>query len=186
MNDKALIDGLKAGDTKSIEKIYELCFPKVRALILKNNGSESDAYDVFQEALELMLLKMDTFKMNLEGMIILICKRKWIDKLRSYKTNEKFVKSTSLQYNMQEDVEQVLIEKEKAYLRTQLLEHGFQQLSETCMRLMTMVKEGLQVEDIVKKMSFSSANTLYRRKAACMKRWSELVKQDIQYSQYFE
>ncbi len=186
MEDKALIDGLKAGDATSIGKLYEECFPKVRSLILNNNGSESDAYDIFQEALELILLKIETFTMNLEGMIILICKRKWIDKLRSHKTSEKFVQSVSLQYDMEEDAEQKLIEKEKAFLRTRLLDQAFMQLSETCMKLMTMVKEGVQVEDIVNSMNFSSANTLYRRKAACMKRWSELVKQDKQYSQYFE
>ena len=40
MEDKELIDGLKSGDAKSIGKIYEQCFPKVRSLVINNSGSE--------------------------------------------------------------------------------------------------------------------------------------------------
>lgn len=186
MEDKVLIDGLRSGDVKTIRAIYDQCFPKVRTLIVNNSGSESDAYDVFQEALELILLKMDTFKVNLEGMIILICKRKWIDKLRKKKSKDTFEQSASLQYKIESDAEQKLIDNEKAHLRTQLLEKSFRLLSDTCKRLMLLVKQGVDVQEIIKTMEFASANTMYRRKAACMKRWSEMVKEDKLYSQYFQ
>jgi len=186
LEDLSLIEGLKSGNAEAIEIIYNQSFPKVKSLILKNSGSESDAYDVFQEALELVLLKIDTFNINLEGMLILISKRKWIDRLRKQKTKENYKLNSSLNYEMEEDAEQKLIAKEKEFLRTKLLEDSFQQLSEICKTLMSLVKTGMEVDRIVKQMNFSSANTMYRRKAACMKRWSELLKQDGQYQQYFE
>ena len=186
MEDNELIRGLKNGDTNVIEKIYDLSFPKVRSLILKNSGDEADAHDVFQEALELILLKIDTFHTNFEGMLILICKRKWIDRLRKRKATEKVRNDVSLRYDIEEDVEKSLIQKEKAFLRTQILDKTFLQLSETCQKLMTLIKQGIKVNEIVNQMAFSSANTLYRRKAACMERWSKIVKEHKDYSRYFE
>lgn len=186
MEDHELIKGLKNGNSKIVEYIYDNVFPKVKSLVISNSGSESDAYDIFQEALELILLKFDTFHTHLEGMIILICKRKWIDKLRKNKSSEKVRNSASLRYEIQEDAEKTLIQNERAYLRTQILETSFQQLSETCQNLMTLIKQGFKVNDIVEQLSFSSANTLYRRKAACMERWSQLVKENKAYTTYFE
>ena len=65
------------------------------------------------------------------------------------------------------------------------MEKYFSELSETCQMLMSLLKKGMKVEEVIREMSFSSANTLYRRKAACMERWSTLIKEDKLYKELF-
>jgi len=65
------------------------------------------------------------------------------------------------------------------------MEKYFTQLSDTCQQLLSLLKQGLKVEAIVKTLAFSNANTLYRRKAACMQRWSTLIKNDQEYLTQF-
>lgn len=158
--------------------------PKVRSWVLANQGSHADAEDVFQEALEIVLLKIESVDKSLSGLILQLAKRRWIDRLR---------KTKGLSAVDHESVQQIagpfradyIEEKQQQYIRHKMMESAFNRLSDTCRKLLEKVKEGLPVETITRQMNFNSANTLYRRKAACTRRWSEMVKEDAQYKLYF-
>lgn len=186
LSDIELFNGLKSGKEEIIEKIYDNIFPVVKSYIKNNSGEESDAFDVFQESLEIILLKIDNLEMKFENLIVLISKRRWLDRLRKSKVKKKHAAGLKTQAEDDSNIEKTLIEKEQAYLRSKILDETFERLSETCQKLMVLLKQGKSISTIVDMMSFTSSNTVYRRKAACMDRWSTLVKAHKNYSTYFE
>ena len=182
LSNNKLLHGLKSGDRVIVESIYADIFPKVKSWVLNNKGKEEDAYDIFQEVLETILLKIDSVHTTFEGLVMQIAKYKWIDKIRKAKTvssNNDFV---SVKTDTENTIDDSLIEKERDYLKYKLLDNYFTQLSPICQALMLKVKKGMSVDKIVYDLEFKSANTMYRRKAACIERWSKLIKQDKNYS----
>ncbi len=179
MEDYELFNGLKSGDRESIKKIYINVLPSVKTWIVRNSGSNEDAEDVFQECLEIILLKIDHLQSSLSGLILQLSKRRWIDRIRKNKTR-KGVSIVLAQRLYTETINNPLIEEQESeYQRYQIMESTFKNLSETCQKLLTLTKKSLSTEEIVHAMAFNSINTLYRRKAACISRWSQLV-QEIQ------
>ncbi|MBA2613694.1 MAG: sigma-70 family RNA polymerase sigma factor [Bacteroidetes bacterium] len=57
--------GLKSKDNKAYEILYKFYYPSVRNFITKNNGSEDDAKDVFQETILVLLEKVPKNDFNL-------------------------------------------------------------------------------------------------------------------------
>ena len=177
-----LFEGLKSGDKESIELIYQTIFPKVRAWLLSNSGSPDDAYDLFQDCLETILLKIEHIDRSLEGLIMQMAKYKWIDKIRKKRTQEKVRNELIIRHNDETSMYPYISEEEE-FLKHKVIEKAFNQLSELCRNILTMIKAGKNAQSIVTKLSLSSPNTLYRRKAACIERWSILIKNDPDYKQ---
>jgi len=174
-----LFDGLKQGDARAIETIYETLLPKIKSWIMSKGGIEDDAHDVFQETLETIILKVDHVHSSFDGLVIQIAKYKWIDRLR--KSKKEVRNASSIRLYQEESFEEQFIQREQDYLKFKLMDKTFKQLSTLCQELIQLIKQELDVKSIVQKMNFSSANTLYRRKSACMERWSSLVKSDVDY-----
>lgn len=87
-----IIEQFIRNDEKALEKTYQHNFKIVRSFVLKNNGSEADAKDIFQEAMLVawLNLKEGTFvvrnEFSLSAYIYKISKYKWLDKLKSKRT----------------------------------------------------------------------------------------------------
>ena len=173
---------LKSGDREVIRSLYANLLPRVKKYVLTNSGNEDDAMDVFQESLETILLKVDDVHTSFEGMVIQICKNKWIDRLR--KASGDRVRNASAKRLMVDTVNQedAYIGKELEYLRFRIMEDTFAKLSEKCQQMLAMIQAGKSVNEIVAVMAFSSPNTMYRRKSACIQRWSELIRSSEQYN----
>ena len=186
VSDLELYNGLKQGERNAIVMIYDQLLPRVTKWVLQNNGTEADANDIFQETLETILLKVDRIHISFEGLVLTMSKNKWVDRLRKQSTKNKIkdqIAFTSEQELFLFTTEDELRETE--YYKYILMEKYFNLLSETCQKVMSLLKSGVSVEDIVSRLALSSANTLYRRKAACIERWAVLVKQDPNYKEIY-
>ena len=68
LSDEEIIAGLRKRDNRILQYIYKNSFPPVKQLILHNAGSESDAKDIFQEALIVIFKKLrDEDSLKLEA-----------------------------------------------------------------------------------------------------------------------
>lgn len=186
MDDFDLFEGLKSGHRPSVKKIYDTLLPRIEYWITSNNGSKADAQDIFQETLETIILKIEKVHTSFEALVLLLSKRKWIDRLRRNKVYAKVRSDASDRLTDNETEGDLYIEEESSYLKFKILDETFASLSQTCQELMTLIRNENSVDTILKKMQFASANTMYRRKAACTERWSKLVKEHKLYSSYFE
>lgn len=173
--------GLKQGNMEVIRGIYRRNLSIVRSMIGQMGGNSADADDVFQEALETLLVKVDRIESNFDGLLYQICRRRYIDRTRQ-KQREK-VRNKALQRHQEEqhNVSHEINILSEEYDTFQLLDETFKSLSETCQKLMTLVRAGESTDAIMDKMSFSSSNTMYRRKFACIERWSKLIKNHPNY-----
>lgn len=87
-----IIERFKRGDVALIAEIKKRVYYNFQNYIMRNNGTEADAEDLFQDGLIKFYneclkpkFKPDQSK-SLYGYIFRICKRLWIDKHRSKKT----------------------------------------------------------------------------------------------------
>jgi len=169
------LEGLKRGDQKVIALIYEEFKPTVRIWILNNSGSQQDADDVFHNSLISLLTNYSEVKVDFKALLIRICKNKWIDELRKKsKTNQ-----VSLEVISHDNFDSTESEAfENAHLdelRFQLMEDALLELTETCRKLLLMIREGIKIPEIASALNMSNANTVYRRKFACMETWKKKV-----------
>ncbi len=179
--DQVLLQGLRQGERQVLNQIYKEYAPKVSSWVLKNGGQLEEAKDLFQEALIAMYDKSSKGDFQLPcafgAYFMGVVRYKWLDR-KSKKNRDQEVRNENLRrYTDENDpnIEDLLIETEQAHRQTQKLEASFQQLSELCQQLLTLIKGGRSTEDILQQLSFSSANALYRRKNACLERWKTLL-----------
>ena len=173
-----LLQGLKTGDRKVIHRIYNDVFPKVKSYLMKNGAGKDDVHDVFHDALETMLVKVDKIQSSFDGMLMQMCKYKWIDKTRKVKRDRVRNDDAARLINKPEEADEYIIKSEQAYMRYTMMEKTFLQLSEKCRQLITMIRQEKKVKEMVVALDYPSANTLYRRKSACMERWASLIKSE--------
>jgi len=83
--DDAIIDGLKKRDNGIIRYIYKEYYPTIKFLITTNSGTETDAEDVFQDALVVLYRKIAKGNLVLTSsfktFLYSICRNLWLQRL---------------------------------------------------------------------------------------------------------
>lgn len=179
------ISGLKTGDRKIIESIYQKHLGQLNSWILKNNGTEDDALDIFQEGIEAIIHKIYNNslpdKLNFGGYLFTICKNKWYDKLKEKGKEEMVRKEQLIRYESIADNVELMDTDQNSILQT-MLHDTFQFLSPTCRKLVGLLESGLTSTEVAKEMQMSNANTVYRRKFACYESWKKHLMSHKAYS----
>lgn len=84
-----LVAGIAKNNERALDYLYQHNFPAVKHFVLKNSGNESDASDIFQEAIVATWLNIRDGKFQslngtpLGGYLFQVARNKWLDKLRS-------------------------------------------------------------------------------------------------------
>ena len=148
--------------------------------VVARGGSADDARDIFQEALIALYEKAQKLDFVLTcplgALLHVICSRKWVDRLRQKGKdigvrNEEIRRYTDEQENDALTIAEETIAEEQKQLR---LAQAFEQLSELCRRLLTLLSNGIAPREAADQLQMNSVDTLYRRKNACTQRWREL------------
>jgi len=170
------ISGLKEGNRKVISEIYEKNLHQLSNWIQKNNGTEDDALDIFQEGIETIINKIFTNtlpqKLNFGAYLFTICKNKWLDRLKEKTKDEKVRKEQLERYNDVGETVHSLDDDQNNILRL-MLNDTFQMLSPTCQKLVSLLESGLSPVEVAVEMKMTNANTVYRRKFACYDSWKK-------------
>ena len=176
--DHRYLIALRKGDNLLLKELYSNFSPQVISWVKKNNGSMSDAQDIFQEALIALYNKAcdPDFILSypIGGLIFQICKNKWIDQIRK-KTKESEVRILEKErYDSEQPSASAIEQIEEEEIRQNKLNVAFEKLSELCQKLLRAVSEGIASKDIAVQLAMNDANTVYRRKNACVERWKNL------------
>ena len=90
MTEDELLFKLKRNDNTAFRTVYKECLPMVVKHIRLNNGNTEDAEDLFQEALIVLIRKLQEpgFELSskLSSYLFSIVKKNWLYKLRGKKT----------------------------------------------------------------------------------------------------
>ena len=177
--DQRYLLALRENDSATVQELYATSYPKIAAWVQRNNGSADDAADLFQEAL--VSLYHSAHKPDyvltcpIGALIFSICRNRWIDQLRKKTKEHKVREVEGARYDAEDQAVSAFEQQEEAELRKRKLDQTMAQLSETCQKLLKLLAKGEKPVEVAEKMGMSNANTVYRRKNACLSRWRELL-----------
>lgn len=177
------IDALLKNDEKVLKQIYLETIPSVRVYILKNNGTEADAQDIFQEALLAVFQKANAGKLQITGefqpYLFAVCRNLWLMQLR--KRSQKRV--TNMDERQHIDMIDSFAEAEQTanlYARLTLLEEQLLKLGENCYKLLRLAWSGKPLEEVAKLLNNSYAY-IRKKKSECTGKLLVLVKSTPEY-----
>ena len=176
--DYRYIVALRENDSRLLGELYRECAPKIQTWVTRNSGTAADARDVFQEAL-IALHKSahkDGFRLTcpISALLFTICRNLWITQLRKRKKEGEVRKAEATRYESEASVESAYEKFEQDELERKKLAASLSQLSETCRKLLRLLGRGTSPAEAAEQLGMTNANTVYRRKNACLKRWREL------------
>ena len=175
--DQKLLEGLLASDNQSITRVYDLALPTVIRWVKENNGSESDARDIFQEALIALFQKLETgdFKLTctLKSFLRIMCRNLWLTRLR----NKGKFQGTSI-----DDIEPVvlddnMLERIEHSERQQLFFKHFDNLGESCRKILQWFFDKIPLKKIAEKLD-TSENYIKKRKFICKEKLVKAIQND--------
>jgi RNA polymerase sigma factor (sigma-70 family) len=175
--DQRYLLALVNNDARLIDEIYKKCAGKVKSFVVFNNGSTSDAEDIFQEALIDIYNQAKYKDLQLtcpfEPFLLLVCKRKWLNALKK--------KSILQVTNSEEDLLQVgedtfeqaaLLEEQTA--QADLFLKAFEKLGERCKEIIQWSMQGDAQEKVAEALGVTYGY-LRKKKSECMASLIKLV-----------
>lgn len=185
LSDYDLFNRIKSMDIQEQEEaltyLYQHLYKKVMAFVMKNNGSEVDGEDIFQDGLLVFIKMVKQNKIErgvkVEAYIFSICRNLWFKKLQKAKREIPLIDDFEI-VDIEEIKLQKIISKEKSLLLKEILESLGGGCSDI---LIAFYYEQLSMEEIVEKMNLSSVQVAKNKKYLCMKKLQKLVKESSFY-----
>lgn len=176
--DQKYIIALKENNVVLINEIYARFSEKILRYVLKNSGNEDEARDLFQESLMTIYDQAIHADLQLscpfEAYFMLICRRKWLNKLRK---NKKEVAKDDLGVYNNVEADKTYREKILIEQRLALLESKLDHLATGCKELLIQSWKGNGMELVADEMGFTYSYAR-KKKSKCIAQLIELVKND--------
>jgi len=174
-NDQKIIEGIAKGSTSELEYLYTAYFPMIFQLIIKNNGDEDDAKDIFQEAVIVLYDKVSNgdfvLSSKLKTFLYSVCRRLWLKRLSL---------PDRISFNLQEHEDVLPVEddilnsqqKEDQFL---LMEKSLHLLGEPCQTIIRdFYLRNLSMQEISEKFGYTNADNAKTQKYKCLQRLKKL------------
>ena len=178
--DERLLRGILNADRVIIDQVYKDILPSVIYWIKENSGTESEARDIFQEAL------IAVYKKLVEGNLELTCSLKsfmriisrnlWMTRLRNRKRTDYGGLEDLDEVELDESIEEQIVysEKEQLYFKY------FDQLDEKCRNILRWFFDKVSLAEIAVKLD-SSENYIKKRKFMCKEKLVKAIQADPTY-----
>lgn len=174
--DKALLEALSRGHGAGTKKVYDLALPSVIDWVCKNNGSESDARDIFQEALIALFIKLDKgdFELTctLKSFLRIVCRNLWLTRLRDSKAN-KTSPLDGIEHTIEDDMTDIITETD----RQRLFINHFNQLGADCRQLLRLFFDKISFAEIAVQLN-TSVGYIKKKKFKCKERLVTAIQHD--------
>lgn len=165
--DQEILKGINTQNSAILTYLYQQNFRSVKKYIEDNSGSETDAEDVFQDALVVVYERIR------KGDLILTCgfgtflfaiaKTQWLGILRQRKRRNVVTDDCDNILNNDTDIYEDLIQAEKKKL---FITH-FNELTEDCKKIIQLFIKEFSIAEITKMMNFSSEQHTKNRRLRC-------------------
>ncbi|HRH61224.1 MAG TPA: RNA polymerase sigma factor [Chitinophagaceae bacterium] len=181
--DTKYIQALADNNTELLKEIYSRFARKIKLLVVQNSGTEADAEDIMQEALEAIYHKAASGNFVLtcpfEALLYAISKNLWLMQLRK-KNRQPVTYTGDEQYQLSADTFKEAEAIIKNNERRQLLEKKFETLGEGCKKLLELAWSGKPLEEVAALLNNTYAY-IRKKKSECMGKLAELIKQSPEY-----
>jgi len=179
MSDEKILEMIDKGDELALEVLYKKHYRMMVNLIIRNNGTEEDAKDIFQDALVVFWQKASSKELVLTSKISTylysVCQNLWRKEL----VRKKRMSS--------EETEQIAHPEFDRNERIRLLNECIDSLGETCQKVLRYYYfDRLSMNEIAKRMGFSNSDTAKTKKYKCKKDLDKKVKSLYAKSDFFD
>ena len=171
-SDSQLVDEIKAGNEDALQSMYKQYYAMVKSFILKNNGTEDEIEDVFQDSLIAVWRNVNkpafTLTVKMSTYLMAIVKNLWFKQLK------KKTRFTVVDESLQEKITADDVSTD--HLDHSLIRGMVDELDETCKRLLGYFYfDGLENKVIAEKMGFANTDTVKSKKYQCFKKLQSAV-----------
>ena len=176
--DGDIIQSIYSGtDSEVLKHLYRTVLPMVKSYIVKNNGTNEDAFDIFQEAVMVFYryVKEDKFNkgQSVSNFIFCIARNAWINKAKRDKRNKRIDDDFQLYEDDAKNALQGIISEERENLIREML----QKLGKKCEELLLYsIYENRKLKEICEMMGFTSVDAVKTRKYKCKQKLIEIFK----------
>jgi RNA polymerase sigma factor (sigma-70 family) len=173
-----ILQGLKDRDAKVLDYIYENFYHQIKVFISKNDGSEEDAKDIYQDAL--LVIYQKTVKNNLalscsfNTYLYSVCRLLWLKQLESKKQQ----KVTSVETEDFIELDSSVFEISEKNDRYNLYREHFYKLSYSCQKVLELFLAGIPLKEIANILGFKSEQYAKKRKHQCKEKLVNSIKGD--------
>jgi len=173
--DSEIVLGILNDSKYTLNRLYASYFPMVLQLVLKNNGNEDDAKDIFQESIIVLYNKVKggNFELNskLKTFLYSVCRRLWLKRLSEQSKTIRNVQDFSEIIAVEDDLEKHE-EKDKQFA---MMESSLLQLGEPCK---TIIEDyyihNRSMQEICEKFGYTNADNAKTQKYKCLQRLKKL------------
>lgn len=164
--DKEIVEKILQSDKKVLSFLYEYNFDSLKRKIISEGGTESDAQDIFHDALMVLFVKIKKEEFELTSSIHTflqaIARNLWKRVLASspgrFKKIDDELNSISEEYP---DEEYLQIERRKLYLKY------LSELPEDCRRMIQLIIKGVNLKEITRIMAYNSLEFTKTKRYRC-------------------
>jgi len=182
-SDFKYIKALAENNTILINEIYKKFSPKIIAFVKKNSGNESEAQDLFQDALIAIYHKSLDTKFSLtcpfDAYFFMVCRNKWFNILKSKGKKEvTFVEPNT--FNNDKQIETLAEETTKEEEKNNLLDQKLLEISPKCQEILKLSWSGNKMDKVAELLNVSYGY-VRKKKSECMKKLTSLIKDSSEY-----
>ncbi len=188
-SDEQILKGILRHDNLILQYIYKQYYYNINYFIRKNQGSEDDASDIFQEAIIIIYRKIKENdlifeKSSFKGYLFSVCRFLWLKQLEKRRIEkEKLNDSLPYHEDLYDDNLNELADKNERY---GLYQKHFGTLSTDCQKLLQLFFEKVSLRDIAKVMGYKSEKYAKKRKYKCKELLISRIKQDAEFKKILE
>lgn len=167
--DQEVLTGLRAGESFAVQYLAKENLPLIKYFISKNNGSDEDAKDIFQDALFILVEKVHADNFELQGSLttylFAICKNLWLMALDRQRVARKYEKQHVSELSVVQDDHS---ESSDDLFYENLFRKCFESMDEVSQKILKMYWMEISPAEIAEKLGYSYGY-VRKRKSECMK-----------------
>lgn len=188
-SDEQILKGILRHDNLILQYIYKQYYYSINYFIKKNQGSEDDASDIFQEAIIIIYRKIKENDLvfdrsSFKAYLFSVCRLLWLKQLEKRRVEkEKLNDSLPYQDDLYDDSLNEIVIKNERY---GLYQRHFAELSTDCQKLLQLFFEKVQLKDIATIMGYKSEKYAKKRKFKCKELLISRIKQDAEFKKILE
>ena len=188
-SDEQILKGILRHDNLILQYIYKQYYYNINYFIKKNQGSEDDASDIFQEAIIVIYRKLKENdlifeKSSFAGYLFSVCRFLWLKQLEKRKIErERLNDSLPFQEDLYDENLVEVIDKNERY---GLYQKHFGTLSTDCQKLLQMFFEKVPLKEIARVMGYKGEKYAKTRKYKCKELLIRRIKQDTEFKKILE
>jgi len=179
MNDSEVLNKISIGDESALDYLYKKYYRMMTNMVIKNNGSEQEAKDVYQDALVVFWQKAISGNLVLTSKISTyiysICQNLWRKELERKSRLVSDEKDTPHHSSHEQE--------EKA----KIIHDIINQMGDTCRKILSYhYFDGLSMTDIAEKLGYANTDTAKTKKYKCKQKLYQLVKSKYSESDFLD